>query len=234
MLAVSLGRTELAVADRARALSPARRPSPRWTAAEDDVLREGYGSGLTCAAIAARLPGRSARAVGSRADRLGLPSYGRRWTRSDDWALRELAARGATVVQIARRLTRTGPAIRHRAARLGLRLRDATRRPPRRWSEQEDAVLRQWRQVEPGRLGTLLDRSEGSVRSRLRALGLTPGGSPHYQPPAGPALTPAQERLLLRFSMPVTARHVTLLAERLDRDPTEVVRLLAKARRAAA
>ena len=31
----------------------------------------------------------------------------------------------------------------------------------RRWSDEEDALLREWRQLEPGRLAVLLERTKG-------------------------------------------------------------------------
>jgi hypothetical protein len=233
-LAKRLGRAEGAVAARARQLAPSdgRPQPPRWTTEEDDLLRQGYAACMTCRAIGRQLlPRRSSRAVSARALRLGLTTYGRRWTPGEDAALRAMAVRGAEAAQIARALTRTTSAVRRRATRLGVALQTSGRRS-KPWTAEEDAVLRQWRTFEPGRLAQLLGRSDGSVRSRLRALDLLPDGSPHYQPPATARLTPAQRRLLVRYSEPLTSRRILALAERFDREPAEVLQLVAKQRRA--
>lgn len=237
-LAARLARSESAVVARAaRTLARHGTPPPRparWADHEDDLLRQGYAACMTCATIAAELlPGRSSRAVSARALRLGLTTYGRRWTLAEDAALRAMAARGTTPATIARTLTRTASAVRRRANRLGLTLHDAGR-PREPWSVEEDALLRQWHTLEPGRLALLLGRGDGSVRARIRALGLTPNGSPHYQPPATNALTPSQRRLLIRYSQPITTRRLLTLAERLGRDPAEVLKIVAEQRRASA
>lgn len=233
-LAVRLRRSDSAVAARARSLATDVTRSSgaaQWTEREDELLRHGYGTCMTCATIAAELlPGRSPRAISARAYRLGLTTYGRRWTPAEDAALRALVARGGEPAAIARTLTRTAPAVRRRATRLGLTVR-AARRPREPWTDAQDALLRQWRTIEPGRLALLLGRGDGSVRARLRALGLSPDGSPHYQPPATDALMPAQRRLVIRYSRPMTRRRLMTLAERLGRDPAEVLRIVAEQRR---
>jgi hypothetical protein len=236
-LAARLGRSESAVVARARTLTRdgTRPPQPaRWNEHEDELRRHGYAASMTCATIAAELlPARSPRAVSARALRLGLTTYARRWTPAEDAALRAMAARGATPATIARTLTRTASAVRRRANRLGLTLHDA-RRQREPWTVEEDALLRQWHTLEPGRLALLLGRGDGSVRARIRALGLTPNGSPPYQPPATNTLTPSQRRLLVRYSQPITKRRLLTLAERLGREPAELLKIVAEQRRARA
>lgn len=88
-----------------------------WTAAEEDVLRERYGTSGAARAIAAEI-GRSTYAVWHRAKHLGVQER-RPWTIGDDEKLRALwelhPTRG-----IARRLKRTTRAVYARACEIGI------------------------------------------------------------------------------------------------------------------
>ncbi len=119
-----------------------------------------------------------------RARKLGLATYARRWTSADDRRLRALAARGATIEQAAQQLGRTPEALRMRARRAGImppRSRSSSR-SRRRWTFEEDELLRLHRALNPARLAELLGRSDGAVCRRLCALGLREGArrSPHH------------------------------------------------------
>jgi hypothetical protein len=226
-----LGRSPAALRLRAVTLGlaqPQRRR--RWQPDEDRRLRTGYAHGLTCAAIAAHLPGRTAGAVAARARKLGLASYARRWTRQEDAQLRRLAEHGTSLEQAAHILVRTPQALRVRARRLGIQP-PPTHRPPRRrrWTPADDQLLAVRASLDPARLAILLGRSEGAVRRRLAALGLRQGceRSPHHPIAARPRLTPAQQRLLAREYRPGNGRVLVSLANRLGLPPGAVKQLAA-------
>src|SRR6266508_1980500 len=190
-----LGRSPAALRLRAVTLGLVQPPRRRrWQPDEDRRLRAGYAQGLTCAAIAAHLPGRTAGAVAARARKLGLASYARRWTRQEEAQLRRLAEHGTCLEQAAGILVRTPQALRVRARRLGIRP-PPTHRPPRRrrWTPADDTLLTGQANLDPARLAILLGRSEGAVGRRLAALGLRQGceRSPHHPIAARPRLTPA-------------------------------------------
>ena len=200
VLADRLGRSPDALRLHAQQLGVHRpRPRRRWTAWEDALIRDGYTSALPCAEIAAQLPHRSVASVAARARKLGLSTYARRWSARDDWRLAQLTARGDTLEDLAERLGRTPEAIRRRAVRLGARPPAAAPAPrrARRWTTEEDELLRLHRAVNPARLAQLLGRSDAAVCRRLCALGLRAGAqrSPHHPvsrrhgqpPPAGRA-----------------------------------------------
>jgi hypothetical protein len=133
---------------------------------------------LTCAAIAARLPGRTAQAVAVRASRLGVASYARRWTRQEDARLLRLAEHGTCLEQAAGILARTPQALRVRARRLGIRP-PPTHQPSRRrrWTPADDQLLSGRANLDPARLAILLGRSDAAVRRPWPAPGtrtLTP------------------------------------------------------------
>ena len=226
-----LGRSPAALRLRAVTLGLVQPPRRRrWQPDEDRRLRAGYTQGLTCAAIAAHLPGRTAGAVAARARKLGLASYARRWTRQEDAQLRRLAEHGTCLEQVAGILVRTPQALRVRARRLGIRP-PPTHRPPRRrrWTPADDTLLTGQANLDPARLAILLGRSEGAVGRRLAALGLRQGceRSPHHPIAARPRLTPAQQRLLAREFRPGNGRVLVSLANRLGLPPGAVKQLAA-------
>ena len=162
------------------------RPHPRrrWTGWEDALLRDGDTSGLPCTEIAAQLPHRSKTSVAARACKLGLSTYARRWSDRDDQRLAHLTARGDALEDVAQRLGRIPEALRTRAARLGVRPpapAPAWRRA-RRWSTEEDELLRLYQALNPARLAQLLGRSDAAVCRRLSVLGLRAVAhrSPHH------------------------------------------------------
>ena len=162
-------------------------PRRRWAEWEDAVLRDGYTSALPYAEIARQLPHRTPTSLAARARRLALISYARRWSSLEDQRLVQLTAHGRPLEDIAQRLGRTPEAIRRRAKRLGIappRPAPAPRRT-RRWSSEEDELLRLHHALNPARLAELLGRSDVAVCRRLCVLGLRGGAqrSPHH--PAG-------------------------------------------------
>jgi hypothetical protein len=226
-----LGRSPAALRLRAVTLGlvqPQRRR--RWQPDEDRRLRAGYAQGLTCAAIAADLPGRTARAVAAHARKLGLASYARRWTRQEEAQLLRLAEHGTSLQQATGILVRTPQALRVRARRLAIQP-PPTHRPPtrRRWTPADDKLLTGQANLDPARLAIQLGRSEAAVRRRLAALGLRQGHerSPHHPIAAGPRLTPAQQRLLAREYRPGNGRVLVSLANRLSLPPGAVKQLAA-------
>jgi hypothetical protein len=200
-------------------------PRRRWQPDEDRRLRAGYAQGLTCAAIAADLPGRTAGAVAARARKLGLASYARRWTRQEDAQLLRLGEYGTSLEQAAGILVRTPQALRVRARRLGIRPPPSNRPPTRRrWTPADDQLLTGQANLDPARLGILLGRSDAAVGRRLAALGLRRGRerSPHHPIAARPRLTPAQQRLLAREYRSGGGRVLVSLANRLGLPPGAV------------
>jgi hypothetical protein len=225
------GRSPAALRLRAVTLGLVQPPRRRrWQPDEDRRLCAGYAQGLTCAAIAAHLPGRTAQAVAARARKLGLASYARRWTRQEEAQLLRLAEHGTCLEQAAGILVRTPQALRVRARRLDIQP-PPTHRPPRRrrWTPADDTLLTGQANLDPARLAILLGRSEGAVGRRLAALGLRQGceRSPHHPIAARPRLTPAQQRLLAREFRPGNGRVLVSLATRLGLPPGAVKQLAA-------
>ncbi len=149
-------------------------PRRRWTEWEDAVIRDGYTSALPYAEIARQLPHRTPTSVAARARKLDLISYARRWSIHEDHHLRLLTARGSTLEDVAQRLGRTPEAIRRHAARLGIYppLPAPAPRYARRWTREEDELLRLHQALNPARLAELLGRSDTAVCRRSCALGL--------------------------------------------------------------
>ena len=189
-LAHRLGRSPDALRLHARHLG-LHHPQPRrrWAEWEDAVLRDGYTSALPCAEIARQLPQRTTTSVAARARKLGLISYARRWSTDDDQRLMRLTARGSTLEEAAQRLGRTPEAIRRRASRLGIEPPAPAPAPrhARRWTREEDELLRLHHALNPARLAELLGRSDVAVCRRLCAIGLRARAqrSPHH-PGNGP------------------------------------------------
>ena len=226
-LALALGRSPGSLRSRAAKLGchrPAARP--RWSAAEDATVRDGYELGLTCAEIVLELPGRTTSAVVARAAKLGLASYARVWTAADDRRLSALAASGAEVEQAARVLSRTPEALRARARKLGLPpLRSTcTRQPVKRWTPDEDSQLRLHVGANPAVLAQMLGRSPEAVVQRLRRLGLREARrrSPHHLVPARHGLTPGELATVVRELRDGGPRRRMSLAHRLGVTPGQL------------
>ena len=172
-------------------------PRRRWAEWEDALVRDGYTSALPCAEIARQLPQRTTTSVAARARKLGLISYARRWGTDDDQRLMRLTVRGSTLEDVAQHLGRTPEAIRRRASRLGVE-RPAPAPAPRqarRWTREEDELLRLHHALNPARLAQLLGRSDAAVCRRLCAIGLRARAqrSPHH-PGNGPVARAAARR----------------------------------------
>ena len=197
-LADRLGRSPDALRLHAQHLG-LHRPQPRrrWAEWEDGVLRDGYSSALPCAEIARQLPQRTTTSVAARAHKLGVISYARRWSTDDDQHLTRLTARGSTLEEVAQRLGRTPEAIRRRASRLGVQppVPAPAPRQGRRWTKEEDELLRLHHALNPARLAAVLERSDAAVCRRLCAIGLRARAqrSPHH-PANGPVAQAAARR----------------------------------------
>jgi len=184
-LAYRLGRSPDALRLHAQHLGLSR-PSPRrrWAEWEDAVIRDGYTSALPYSEIARQLPHRSATSLAARARKLDLITYARRWSIHDDERLLQLTVRGSTLEDVAQRLGRTPEAIRQHASRLGINQPKPAPAPrhARRWTGEEDELLRLHHALNPGRLAELLGRSDAAVCRRLCALGLRARArrSPHH------------------------------------------------------
>ena len=197
-LAHRLGRSPDALRLHAQHLG-LHRPQPRrrWAEWDDAVVRDGYTSALPCAEIARQLPKRTTTSVAARARKLGLISYARRWSTDDDQRLMRVTARGTTLEEMAQRLGRTPEAIRRRASRLGVEAPAPAPAPrqARRWTREEDELLRLHHALNPARLAELLGRSDAAVCRRLCAIGLRARAqrSPHH-PGNGPVARAATRR----------------------------------------
>ncbi|ECG5862833.1 hypothetical protein ACLH9T_004808 [Salmonella enterica] len=73
-LARSLGRTLGSVRLMAHKLDCQEKSSPRWTAEEDDIIRQHYAAGAGVTFIVTLLKDRTSSAVFTRADTLGVTS----------------------------------------------------------------------------------------------------------------------------------------------------------------
>lgn len=193
-LARRLGRTTGALRLRAVRLGLHRSaPRRRWSPSEDAAIRDGYDSGLRCAEIARDLSDRTAAAVAARAAKLGCATHARRWTRADEDRLRRL---GPTfrLDGLARLLGRTPEALRQRARRLGVWLREGGEavRSGARWTAEEQDVLYLHPGLNPATLAEMLGRSDRAVTIRLSKLGLRAGRqrSPHRRTPPPVRLVP--------------------------------------------
>jgi DNA-binding CsgD family transcriptional regulator len=165
-LAYRLGRSPDALRLHAQHLG-LHRPAPRrrWAEWEDAVIRDGYTSALPYSEIARQLPHRSATSLAARARKLDLITYARRWSSDDDARLLQLTIRGSTLEDVAQRLGRTPEAVRRHASRLGVSPPDPAPAPrhARRWTGEEDELLRLHHALNPGRLAELLGRSDAAV-----------------------------------------------------------------------
>ncbi len=224
-LAGRLGRTADALRVHAQQLGVHQpRSRRRWSDWEDALIRDGYTSALGCAQIARQLPHRTAASVSARARRLGLATYARRWSTKDDEQLAHLTARAATLEDAAEQLGRTPEAIRRRATRLGVKPPPPAPAPrsARRWTNEEDELLRMHHALNPGRLAQLLERTDAGVCRRLCALGLRAGAqrSPHHPVRRQNGLpTPGELVMIERELTRATPRRRLMILRRLDSSP---------------
>lgn len=105
-------------------------------------------------------------------------------------------------------------------------------RAGRPWTRDEDALLRREPGAQPAGLARALGRSDHAICARARALGLRVGRerSPHHVQPPNAALTPGEERVLVRE---LTGRdegtsRVLAVSKRLQRPPGELRRHLTR------
>ncbi|EBE4781809.1 hypothetical protein FHK17_20850 [Salmonella enterica] len=118
-LARTLGLTPGSVRLMAHKLYCKEKSSPRWTAEEDDIIRQHYAAGAGVTFIVTLLKDRTSSAVFTRADTLGVTS-GRYWRGDELRILKEhYPAIGTGVLDLLP--GRTPEAIKIIAGRLGLR-----------------------------------------------------------------------------------------------------------------
>jgi hypothetical protein len=171
-IARRLGRSADAVTARRRQLGiPTRRAWPPWTDKEEALLRLAARAGVPTPLVSVRL-GRSPEQVRWRRRALGLTRRAARpYSTEEDAQLAAALADGGDLAGLAARLGRSPDALRLRARKLGLH----RPRPRRRWTEAEDAVVRDGyaegltcsditREL-PGRTPT-------AIAARARALGI--------------------------------------------------------------
>ena len=154
-----------------------------WTDEEDRIVRMWHNR-VSIAEIAAKLPGRTAVAVGIRVRLLGLHSDVF-WTNEEVEFLE--ANPGMAAAEAARTLGKTVNAVHHKRRGLGM----ARRRTRKKWTDDERALLTTLtRDGEAARdIATRMGRTKTSVQNMQRIMGLT-------TPRSERALQPDEERFL--------------------------------------
>lgn len=171
---------------RARLLGT-RPAAPRYTTADDALIRDTWGHD-DVELLAAQL-GRTPDALRLRAAHLGLhhPHRRLRWSEAEDAAVRAGYRDGRSCEEIARTLghTRTHTAVAARARKLGLTTY------ARQWTGAEDEALRigATSGLSGEELATALFRTEEAVRRRARTLGVTLRAAPAPARQTGPWTT---------------------------------------------
>lgn len=102
----------------------------------------------------------------------------RRWTPEEDAALLELSSAGETFAAIGERLGRSGGSVANRAKLLREGLKDPKGR--RRWTPEDDAELLELARagVPQVEIARRIGRRQGTVSTRLKALGFRTGAAP--------------------------------------------------------
>jgi hypothetical protein len=147
----------------------------RWTAEETTTLRAGVAAGESWETIAGKLPGRNWCMAKHRARWLGIERSEKQvpvaWTEAEDAEVRAGVAAGETTAAIAGRLPgRTVNAVRKRRAAL----REGERPVVERWTEREDAALREgfesgtkWKEVAEQLQGRTMNAAAARATKRL-------------------------------------------------------------------
>ena len=138
-IAARLGRTPGAVGVMADKLGCRKKKSAPWSEAEMDIIREHYARGTEARSLTELLPGRSARAIFSRAEALGVLS-GRFWRDAELDILKSDYPRVGTAVTD-RLPGRNVESVTIMANRLGLKKSPNCEIGFRPWSEEERALL---------------------------------------------------------------------------------------------
>lgn len=194
-VAIHLGLPADRVRRRRAQLVGARASSRRYSAEEDEAIRQLYRCDGDADPLTSRLE-RSAEAIRLRARALGVhrPVSRRRWTDAEDDALRYGYAAGLSCVQIAASYLpgRTVGAVGARAAKLGLA------NYARRWTDHDDRRLITMAAggVPIDEASVQLVRTPEALRQRSRKLGLAPPASGAH-PRAGERWS-AEEDAVLR------------------------------------
>lgn len=142
----------------------------RWSAGEDQALRQLYATGRPIREIADRM-GRSPDAVVARRESLGVAARprSRSWSVHEQMLLRVAIANAVPISAIAVRLDRSRDQVRARSRDL------VTRRcAPRPYLPHEDRAITQWVQEhrDLAALASFLGRSRDAVRIHARQLGV--------------------------------------------------------------
>ncbi|MDR3104228.1 MAG: hypothetical protein LBU96_07220 [Yokenella regensburgei] len=138
-LAAYLGRTPGAVALMADKLGCRGERGADWTAAEMDIIRNHYGSGVGAEFLQQLLPGRTVSAIFAMAEKMGVLS-GRFWHADElDILKRYYPAEGTSIT--ARLPGRTIHAVRVMARKLGLKKSQSSTLGFRPWSDEEWQLL---------------------------------------------------------------------------------------------
>lgn len=170
-IAERLGRSPGAVCLMADKLGCRRRKNPAWTTEEDDVLRTRYAEGVGFATVMALLPGRSEKAIFSRAINIGVTS-GIYWREEELRVLdRYYPTEGTAVIK--RLAGRTADSVKLKAKRRGLKYQgtDAVFHP---WREEEWALLgktlglslAQQAELFPGRTPRAVEKARARLKKR--------------------------------------------------------------------
>lgn|GEM_PF-861054 len=163
----------------------------RWTCEEEAELRRCYP--LYGSHYAARLLGRSRKAVSIRALRIGIAGPSRVWTKKQIAVLKQKFGKMSRE-ELARELGRSVSSMEVKARALGLA------RKPRPWSEKESEQLRAlYRKVPVAEIGHRLGRTAGSVIGEVRRLGLAR---------SLPPVTKAMQRTIMRKVGHVSMREI--------------------------
>lgn len=167
-VAADCRRTVVAIGKRVHVLGLCR--MPRWSTWENRVLTRGVAAGRSNAVIASALPNRTVKAVKLHARALVLPARGpRRWTAGDAASLCATHADGGDVAAWAKAHGRTLRAVEGKLSELGLRFRSDL------YSKQDINRIRAGyaRRERVARIAAAIGRSEGCVRGKAQALGLS-------------------------------------------------------------
>jgi rhodanese-related sulfurtransferase len=141
----------------------------RWTAREDEIVREAIADGIGAAEIYEALPGRTPRAVRNRYRELANEDQEPAGEKPGDAPLLKALARGESSRDVARKLAKAGrdpAAIERRMEHL--RLREASTPPGTdAWTRNEDKQIRRW--LETGqRVGKLPGRTAKLTQARSK------------------------------------------------------------------
>lgn len=169
-MAARLGRTPGAVGLMADKLGCRRQKNAPWSDAEMVIIRNHYAQGIGATSLTSLLPGRSASAIFSRAEMMGVQS-GRCWQEEElDILKADYPGRGTAVTD--RLPGRSAVAVRIMARRLKLKKSRNSEMGFRPWSDEEWALLEKNMHLSVAEQRTTLfpDRTTRAVEKARRRL----------------------------------------------------------------